>query len=325
MLNDKLFTHYNLGKVIEIKKDIVGTGNNYFIKTENEQYFVKIFENNDTTNNPYLEVYTNNILRKRNIPVTEFIQNKKNAFITTFENKVAHIQKFITGKFYNNNLVPEHILLKSSRLLGQIHSALEEYTPKKDFSFIKKVTDIQKSLIIHETLLETIKNADFSQKQHIQDDLEYKICLLKRYSQIDLYNFFCQLTHNLSHGDYNCRQLIINNDEISAIIDFSRIGVIPVVWEITRSYTIGCSSCSYGNIDLSDFQKYLAEYQRYFKLSDIDLNYMWEFYKVQLLGSSYGYREYIYDGNNKLLNFAFWRTNLIHSLESDKNLKRLVK
>ena len=57
--------------------------------------------------------------------------------------------------------------------------------------------------------------------------------------------------------------------------------------------------------------KYIKEFNKYVKLNDYDLKYMSYIYLIQLLSSTYGYKEYINNNENiELLEFAHFRTNI---------------
>ena len=56
---------------------------------------------------------------------------------------------------------------------------------------------------------------------------------------------------------------------------------------------------------------YIKEFNKYVKLNEYDLKYMSYIYLIQLLSSTYGYKEYINNNENiELLEFAYFRTNI---------------
>ena len=320
---EHLLKQYELGQIRYIKKDQIGSGENYIIQTDKGKFFAKFFKIDDLLNNPKLEVMFNDILLKNCIPVAEFIRNKKDKVLTRCGTKIAHIQKFVEGRIYYNNTLPGNILWESAKILGKIHDTLSQYKIS-NLDFVEKVSNIQEKLHQHILLHEKIKNSKDVVKYCILDDLDYKINLLQKYSSINLKDFLCNFTYNLSHGDYNCRQLIIHNRKIVAIIDFSRMANVPIAWEITRSFTLGSKTCKNANLDISQFIRYLSGYKKHFTVSNFDAKYMWELYKIQLLGSVFGYEDYIRQGDKKLLDFAIWRTNLIRSINQNSNIEKIA-
>ena len=59
---------------------------------------------------------------------------------------------------------------------------------------------------------------------------------------------------------------------------------------------------------------YTNEYRRYAEVSMDDLRYMPYLYLGQLLGSTYGYKQYLQTGDEELLAFGQWRTEMCRYL-----------
>lgn len=65
----------------------------------------------------------------------------------------------------------------------------------------------------------------------------------------------------------------------------------------------------------------LKEFNKYVKLNNYDIKYMSTLYLLQLLNSTYGYRQYISDNSKiDLLTFAICRTNLCRNLFKNNEL-----
>lgn len=324
MICEDFIKQYDLGKIFSIKTDSVGSGENYIIEAESGKYFAKLFANDDTFNFPEQEIRVVNYLRENKVPVVEFVLNKNKEYLTKVENKFGHLQRFLKGKTYDNNTLPQKVLMESAEVLGNIHQCLYPYTNNDDNYFLKKIATTQKNLEELYNIFQKIKIKDAAIMQDLEKDLEYRIQLLEKYGKADLENIFKEFTFGMTHGDYNCRQLLIDKGKISTVLDFSRASNRPYIWEIVRSYTIGSQKCKNGEIDFVDFEKYLEKYSTRFKLKTFDLEYAWEMYKIQLAGSPFGYYEYVYNDNPDVLPFAAWRTKIIRAIEGQSSLKRFA-
>lgn len=117
------------------------------------------------------------------------------------------------------------------------------------------------------------------------------------------------LTVRRSHGDYSVLQLLYDGDEIRAVLDFVNAGRVPVAWELIRSYSYADRTFSAARL-----AAYANEYRRYADLSLDDLRYMPYIYLGQLLGSTYGYKQYLQTGSAALLAFGRWRTEMCRYL-----------
>lgn len=90
---------------------------------------------------------------------------------------------------------------------------------------------------------------------------------------------------------------------------------MPIVWEIVRSYSYVDKNAEDGKIDTDNLIQYFKEVSKYVELNEYDLKFAPHIYLMQLIGSTFGYREYNKDCSQKdLLKFALFRTNLCRSL-----------
>ena len=126
-------------------------------------------------------------------------------------------------------------------------------------------------------------------------------------------------TYKATHGDFYCGQLLVFEDEVTAIVDFSAACVLPAVWEIIRSYTIGDPECKDGSISMRNLVEYLQLYIEKSPLQQSDIGNMLQLYHWKLLRSKYGYREYLNGTEDPegMLDFALWRTKICRWLEKN--------
>ena len=137
-----------------------------------------------------------------------------------------------------------------------------------------------------------------------------------------------KLTYKNTHGDYNMMQFIYKDEKINAIIDFVSAEKMPIVWEIIRSYSYIDEKAKDGVFNLENLVDYVNEFCNYVKLNKYDLKYMSYIYLIQLLNSTYGYKQYLEDRKNKdLLKFGIFRTKLCRYLykNADKISNILIK
>ena len=97
--------------------------------------------------------------------------------------------------------------------------------------------------------------------------------------------------------------------EIKAVLDFVNAGEVPIGWELIRSYSY--MDCTFNAARLA---AYTNEYRRYAEVSMDDLRYMPYLYLGQLLSSTYGYKQYLQTGDEELLAFGRWRTEMCRYL-----------
>ena len=128
------------------------------------------------------------------------------------------------------------------------------------------------------------------------------------------------------HADYSVLQFIYKDGKINAIIDFVSACKMLVVWEIIRFYSYIDSKTKEGKIDIDNLVEYTRTFTKYVKLNKYDFKFMSYLYLVQLLGSTFGYKQYIADNSKtSLLDFAFFRTSLCKYLfENEEKITNVL-
>ena len=125
------------------------------------------------------------------------------------------------------------------------------------------------------------------------------------------------------HADYSVLQFIYKDGKINAIIDFVSACKMLVVWEIIRFYSYIDSKTKEGKIDIDNLVEYVKTFTNYVKLNKYDFKFMSYLYLIQLLASTFGYKQYIADNSKtSLLDFAFFRTRLCKFLF--KNVEKIA-
>ena len=168
--------------------------------------------------------------------------------------------------------------------------------------------------------MEDLKNnikKDNIYKEQIQKDINYRIKILKEMEENFDFSIIQKLTMLNSHGDFCSQQLIYRDNKEPVIIDFKKAKKMPIVWEVIRSY-----SYIDKEFNIEHLVDYFKEFIKYIQLNQYDLEYASYIYLIQLAGSTYGYKEYNEDFDQKeLLQFAFYRTNLCKILY--ENLEKI--
>lgn len=306
--------HYGLTP-LSMEKTTVGAGSDtYFVTCSEGKYVVK-YPAESAINHPEAEPELCEHLLAKGLPVCQFLRNKDGGYLTGDERgRQFHVQRFIEGRVYDLNTAPEWLLEASAGMLGKLHAALKGYpglpvgigagffrymTPAKALASYKK------SLAIAQSRAET----------DIVADLQYRIGLMERFPayQFDLERLTC----GAAHGDYFISQLICGENRINAVIDWTTACVHPLVWEIVRSYVYAAPSCADGGIDMEEFIRYVAQYQRYAPLTRYDLLCMVRLFYYQIAVCDYYGQYYASQADNRhiYLHQAVFSTKLLRWLE----------
>ncbi len=312
-------------EVYQVKKINRGSANIYLLN-ENK-YILKEFQTKYKKEEIAKEIIVINHLKKDNIPVPEYIKSVSGESCFVYENRVIIMQKFIEGYTIESNSGNYNQILESAEYLGKIIKSLETLKvelPNNDISsWYSKIT-IDESIGKIEKLLQKISINDFPQ---IHKDLTDKISMLLFIKDnLDLSDM-SKMTIMNTHGDYSVLQFIYKDEKVNAIIDFVSACKMPIVWEIIRSYSYIDPKAKKGEIDINNLVQYTKTFTAYVKLNEYDLKYMAYLYLVQLLTSTFGYKQFIIDNSKKdLLEFALFRTKMCRFLfENAENISKVLK
>lgn len=239
----RLFKQYDL-ELLEYKAATSGIENTTLIvTTKSGNYVARIYRKGKKSFKAiYLELDFVHHLFSHGIKVPDVLVNNSGLPVTTFKhgdnNWQAIIMDFVTGehavdysyKLLNNMAVVQarmHNLSGQYKPLNNSYSRLSEL--KEDY-FIKQINRSN----LHNTVLE-----DFLHRAEA-----YKVVLDKR------------LPEGFCHLDYDKENILTDNDDIVAVLDFDDLGWSPFV--VCLAYTLWHIHWESGHIAA---QKYLANYE----------------------------------------------------------------
>lgn len=314
-----LESQYNI-KALKITKINRGTSNIFKIQSDKNKYIIKEFISERTRETIIKEINIINFLQERNINVPKYIKTIDNKFYTENEGRIIIVQDYIDGYTVEDNTGNYEKVIECARILGRLTKELMEYPELSEENIIEEQFSenrIKKGIEKLEKLKSSIKN-DNKYKKQIIDDIDYKIKISKEFINNFDFSIIKKLTMLNSHGDFCTQQLIYHDTEEPTIIDFEKAKKLPIVWEIMRSYSYADKEIKNGNINTNTLSDYFKEVTKYIKLNQYDLKYAPYVYLLQLISSTFGYKEYNNDYSQiELIEFAFFRTRLCKSLHDN--------
>lgn len=275
-------------------------------------FILKVFQPKFRADSILREVHVTDFLRQNGISVPEYIPCRNGDFYFMQNGRIAILQAFIPGQTREKGCCSKRELLDSARLLAQIVNALEHY-PYDDLlpceiSRYGSAARLLQAKAAYADLM-AAAHADAVHGAEICRDLQDRLVMIARVSDAGAFVNTNALTLKRSHGDYSVMQLLYDGSEIKAVLDFVNAGEVPIAWELIRSYSY--MDCTFNAARLA---AYTNEYRRYAEVSMDDLRYMPYLYLGQLLSSTYGYKQYLQTGDEELLAFGRWRTEMCRYL-----------
>lgn len=200
-------------KILEIKNIDNGILNsNFYIKTKNKKYILRIYEANRTIDEEKQEL----ILLDRIvdfIPVSIAIKNIDNEYISIFNNKKFALFEYIDGNSITK--MDTHIIREIAIYLGKLHSftkdiSFEKYNRKTRINFDLYYNEIKKSEI----------------------DFKFKNELLNSADKINGFDFSI-LPSGVIHGDIFPDNVLLDDyNNIKVIFDFNESYYAPFIFDI---------------------------------------------------------------------------------------------
>lgn len=328
MIEETVFTEITLIDVVKEKYGIDVTkiqkldrGSANLYSLNDDKYILKEFQSKYTQEEINKEIEIINHLRKDDLAVPEYIITKDKEYSFIYQEKIITMQKFIDGYTMESNTASYEQMIESATVLGKIIKSLETLKidlPINDVSSWYSLETINESIEKHQGLLSKITEKEYSQ---IFNDLNEKISMLEYAKNNIDFNEMKNLTVMNTHGDYSVLQFIYKDDKIKAVIDFVSACKMPIVWEVIRSYSYIDPEAKIGKIDVNNLVSYVKEFTKYVTLNKYDIKYMPYLYLIQLLSSTFGYKQYIADNSKtSLLDFALFRTRLCKYLFDNAEL-----
>lgn len=317
---DLLRIQYNIEGNVEIIKLNRGSSNLFEINVDGKRYILKEYNSNKPVSLVEKEVRLIKYLQNRKVLVPQYVQLNDGRYYFIFGGKVVILQQFIDGYTVENNTGNYEQMIESATILGKLIRELIGYEGLQEEGILDRWFS-KKSVQIGVQKLE-------EEKKNIRGDNEYKEQFIADFndriliatSLINKFDFgiIRRLSIMNTHGDYSIQQLIYGEGKPATVIDFETAKKMPIVWEIFRSYSYVDKHAKGGKIDIDNLIQYFKEVSKYVELNDYDLKFAPHVYLMQLIGSTFGYREYNKDYSQKdLLKFAMFRTNLCRCLYSN--------
>ena len=234
-------------KFLEIKNIENGILNsNFYIKTENKKYILRIYEADRTIDEELQELI---LLDKISsfIPVSRAIENIDNEYISIFNNKKFALFEYVEGSSIEE--IDTHIIREIAMNLGKLHSF------SKDISFEKYN---RKTRIDFEFYYNEIKKLNF--------DFKFKNELLNLADEIIKYDFSI-LPSGVIHGDIFPDNVLLDEyNNIKVIFDFNESYYAPFIFDIAIviNFWIKINNFDFftENNFIRDFLNYYSKYRK---------------------------------------------------------------
>ena len=326
IVSQLLAQHYGINFLSMEKMDL-GSANCYRVYDGDQYYFLKEFQSSFLEEKIIQEAKLLEFLSAAGIPVASFYKTIQNSYLINYQGRVICLEKYIKGESYGYNDLPDYLLPQVGAMLGKLHFVLKDYTLPADMAEAwLEAYSSEKLIAQYDALIDIAKTSpEDPNAAQIVEDLQYKKQLAARCEEYKKY--YNGITYCATHGDYQGCQLIFENNEIKAVIDFSSAACLPVTWEIMRSFVQSSNpSTRKAAVDIPAFCSYVREYMRFSELKKADLLAMPYVYLFQLARSKFGYSQYLNsdsEDREQLLQFAFWRTQMCREVE--KHAEEIAK
>lgn len=271
--------NYYIPNILHIYRDTIGSGDNYIIQTVYHSYFLKLFSINNNKYRIFDEIRVCQFLNTTEPITSEFIPNKFGTYITCFKNDIyGHLQFMFESDSWTQFNVSNENIKKGILFLGKIDKVLLSFNLPVNNLFL----NLHQDYALSEKVISFQKFSCDEVSAQLVDKRKLYLSSIPRL-QLD------RLTYLTSHADFTPMQLLIRNDEIYKIIDFSHVSAVPIVWEVVRYYS-NCVQTK--DFNKNDIQILLDIFSTIIPLSSYDYQNAGYLFALQILQSAYGFKEY---------------------------------
>lgn len=310
--------HYGL-RIVRAQRLGLGTANCFRVDNGRRSWFLKEFQTGFSEDDLTREAQLLDALHARGVPVVLLLPTSSGLPFVRFGGHIFCLQPYIEAAAYSYADFPPEMMLPAARMLGTLHRAMQGMALPEDMGAQWLDAFSAEGLAAqYERLLARAEGCtQDANRARLCADLCYKRDLALRCGRY--ISCFDGITRCATHGDYQGCQLLCADGAIRAVVDFSAARVLPVVWEIMRSFVQSSAECRRSaKIDIAQLCGYVREYMRVAPLTPQDLRAMPYVYLFQLARSKYGFVQYLQsdsEDREDLVRFAFWRTDICRELE----------
>lgn len=228
----------------------------YAIKTSKKEYFLRLSSSGQrgrSKNEIEAEIEFLKYLKKKHIPVSAPIKNKKGTSVISYNNHFGYIREFINGHDKQNPTNNE--VRRFGELLGKFHNVIENFRTKNKRAHIFDIKTTRKHFI--EDIPDIIKNGGSCKEKFIQ--------LYKR--EINNLKLDKGLPKGTIHEDLGKRHVLWKGNEIVQMIDFDRSYYGPIILDLGQACRGWCFVDNWKKWSNSNFDSLLSGYSKYRKLN----------------------------------------------------------
>jgi len=259
---EDILSNYSIGNYISHKHIERALGNTiYLVKTSNNKFIMKIFENSDPRFIDY-QINLTDIAENNKLPVPKNIITKTGKKLLLYKDKRIIVQEFIIGRHPKklSNILIIDIANKQARLNKALFKAKLKniYNWGGDYHFSLMAFNVKKF-------------EDFNIRKEEQK-------ILSKLKHIDK----SQLRKSAVHGDFHSVNLLVKNDRLNAILDWD---------DAHEDYFIHDLSCFIAHSFIkpnlayqNQIRLYLREYQKVLPLNIEEKKAIYYFIKQRYLG-----------------------------------------
>lgn len=313
-----------LDRKVQIKPLAGGLLNqNFLLCADRRRFVLKIFRT-EVEPEKFEEVRrVMRFARQHGIPTSVFLESTKIA------GHIVVLDWFAPGKHPSRFKKTPQTVRAMGSMLGRIHAALDQFHthfPKKSpqdlISWNRKefLREIQ-------TIRRATQRSKIVSAKNLQTALDIYQDIVEQDDDWDIEPFL-KLPIRVCHGDYHTQNILVQNEKITAVLDWEKLGWQWRSFEIMRSLIFNCRK-NYKELDWESVSLYLKAYREYGRLSDREKELTFESGFRKTLFSLWIEKQYLKTGDKDLLDGMKRRVMILpwlaaHRKESAERIAELL-
>ena len=315
-----LSSTYPTGQIDDLSRVDGGSADCYRLSADKD-FFLKLLSRDADVEGLRQEADLRDHLLAAGFPTARIVRAKSGAGWAELGGCFVQLQEFIPGRGFATNSMDDGEMVRLCDALASCCVHLKPVQNLPEFhvsSWFSPSKGARARDQLHMAIA-ALENVAHDDGETLLEVFRRKLELMDKVEKFDLE--MTDFTRSGVHGDFNCLQVIEDENGRYVVIDFAKAGIAPVSWEIMRAFCVSSVGCAGAQVDGTELANFVERFVDHFPLNRTDIEKMIDLYLFQLARSNFGiwqaYQSYYRD--DTAIKLGKWRAQMALFLAANRN------